>query len=268
MHDDAEPQRLPGGNVAPVYRVGDTVRRTTGPWTPAVHALLRHLEYAGFTAAPRVLGVDDAGHETLSYIDGFVPYAPDVPALIWTDDALAAAARLVRAYHDAVRTFVAPAGASWRVLPGAPRAGASAETDIICHNDIAPWNTVYRDGLPSALIDWDFAAPAPAIWDVAYAAWRFVPLYYDGVPGISKAPDVAEQSRRLALFCNEYRLRGRVSLLDAVIARQQVMYDTVRVWGEAGIPGFAEMWATGHADAPLRDKAFVEQHRGELASRL
>ncbi len=25
------------------WRVGDTVRRTTGPWTPAVHDLLGHL---------------------------------------------------------------------------------------------------------------------------------------------------------------------------------------------------------------------------------
>lgn len=37
---------LRGGNSAIVTRVGDTVRRPTGPWTPAVHLLLR--EYSLF----------------------------------------------------------------------------------------------------------------------------------------------------------------------------------------------------------------------------
>src|SRR6266498_211042 len=53
---------LAGGNFNHVVRVGDTVRRVkTGAWTPAVHALLRHLERAGFDGAPRALGVDDRG---------------------------------------------------------------------------------------------------------------------------------------------------------------------------------------------------------------
>ena len=29
--------------MTPVVRVGDTVRRTAGPWTPAVHGLLRYI---------------------------------------------------------------------------------------------------------------------------------------------------------------------------------------------------------------------------------
>ena len=35
--------RLEGGRTV-VYRRGSVVIRETGPWTPAVHALLRHLE--------------------------------------------------------------------------------------------------------------------------------------------------------------------------------------------------------------------------------
>ena len=31
-----------------VVRIGDRVYRPAGPWTPAVQALLRHLEGAGF----------------------------------------------------------------------------------------------------------------------------------------------------------------------------------------------------------------------------
>jgi hypothetical protein len=55
-----------------VYRRGDVVIRDAGPWTPAVHALLRHLEDAGFAAAPRLVGsgLDTDGREVLTFIDG------------------------------------------------------------------------------------------------------------------------------------------------------------------------------------------------------
>jgi Ser/Thr protein kinase RdoA (MazF antagonist) len=258
-----EPVRLPGGNVAPVYRVGDTVRRVTGPWTPAIHALLRHLDDVGFAGAPRVMGIDDEGREVLSFMDGSVPYAPDIPAEIWTDDALVTAAELVGAFHNAAASFEPPGDARWRVLPGAP-----SEGEIICHNDLAPWNTVYRAGLPTAFIDWDLAAPAPRLWDVAYAAWRFVPLRYNGVPGVTSEPDVGDYARRLRLFCDAYELESREALLDTIELRQQVMFDTVRLWGQAGVPGFAEMWATGHAHEPLKDREFLRANRATLERAL
>src|ERR1700750_1023228 len=48
---------LGGGNVAAgVVRVGDTVRKPAGFWTPAVDALLTHVRRAGFAGAPRPLG--------------------------------------------------------------------------------------------------------------------------------------------------------------------------------------------------------------------
>ena len=53
-----------------------------------------------------------------------------------------------------------------------------------------------------------------------------------------------------------------------IARKQQVAFDTVRVWGEAGIPGFAEMWLTGHAKAPLRDLAFLQANRKPLAAAL
>jgi hypothetical protein len=49
-----------------VVRVGDTVRRTAGPWTPAVHALLRHVRAEGFTQVPEPRGLDEHGREVLS----------------------------------------------------------------------------------------------------------------------------------------------------------------------------------------------------------
>ena len=51
-----------------VVRIGRTVRRPVHQNTPAVKALLGHLEKTRFSAAPRWLGFDEEGRETVSYI--------------------------------------------------------------------------------------------------------------------------------------------------------------------------------------------------------
>jgi hypothetical protein len=57
--DTPEEVPLTGGRLTQgVVRVGNTVRRPTGPHTPFVHSLLRHLEEVGFDRAPRALGID------------------------------------------------------------------------------------------------------------------------------------------------------------------------------------------------------------------
>jgi len=66
-------------NRGRVHRVGNTVRRPLRPTSSATHALLRHLEDVGFDGAPRVLGIDDAGREVLSYVPGQAITAPAPP---------------------------------------------------------------------------------------------------------------------------------------------------------------------------------------------
>jgi hypothetical protein len=70
---DEEP--LSDGGLTGAERVGATVHRETGPWTPAVHALLRHLEAAGLEA-PGVLGIDDEGREVLTFVEGCAGVEP------------------------------------------------------------------------------------------------------------------------------------------------------------------------------------------------
>ncbi len=248
-----EPEQLfEDGNITAVVRVGETVRRATGSWTPAVHALLRHLEARGFDAAPQVLGRDQLGREMLSYIPGQT--GPASLDGIKSDDVLAAVAQLTRRYHDTVADFVAPADATWQFTIGAPRAG-----DVICHNDIAPWNIVFDGTRPRGMIDWDFAAPAPRIWDIAYALWRFVPLYGGEEFGGSVA-----QARRIKLFCDTYGLIDRRGLLATIERRQQVLHDTLVAWGQAGVPGFAEMLRDGHANGIRNDIAYLCANRPAL----
>ena len=92
---------LGGGNMSGgVVRVGDTVRRPAGPWTPAVHTLLAHLHEAGFHGAPRALGIDERGREVLTFIPGTTAW-PDQFHLLDDDAQLRRAALLIRDFHDA-----------------------------------------------------------------------------------------------------------------------------------------------------------------------
>jgi hypothetical protein len=240
------------GNVSAVVRVGDTVRRGTGHWTPTVHALLRHLEQVGFAGAPRVLGIDELGREILSFVPGIT--IPPPLTGFRSDEIVIETARLLRRYHDATTSFVPPPDARWWLQVGGPREG-----EVICHNDIAPWNTVVVDGRPTAFVDWDFAAPGPRLWDVAHAIWRCVPLYGNDEDG-----PLVKQVRRIALFCDAYGLTDRRGLLDTVRRRQTVLYDSVRTWAAEGVPAFARMWQEGHADGVLRDRAWLDRHRAKL----
>ena len=121
---------LSGGNMTPVVRVGDTVRRAAGPWTPTIHALLRHVRAAGFDAVPEPLGVDEQGREILSFVPGRVATYP-LDDFVLAERTTVAVARTLRAYHDASASFAAPPGAAWQWPAHAP-------AEVICHNDFCP----------------------------------------------------------------------------------------------------------------------------------
>ena len=173
------------------------------------------------------------------------------------DEELAAIARLVRRLHDSTTTFQPPSAARWQVLVGSPDGG-----DVICHNDLSPANTVWSGGVPRAFIDWDLAAPGPRSWDVAYALYRFVPLYSDGdcarleIPPRPRAP-------RIHAFCGAYGIEATAGLLDLVERRVRALYDSARIWGEAGAPGWSDVWRATRGEQWLRSLRFVEQHRHE-----
>jgi hypothetical protein len=232
------------GGLTAVERRGDTIRRVGGEWTPVVHALLQHLQSLGFSAAPRPLAMDGKV-EVLSFMPGGGP--------THSDDELMRVGALIRALHAATASFVAPPQARWQFMVGAPRKGA-----VICHNDLSPDNTVYKPaGTPSAFIDWDLAAPAPPLWDVAWAAYRFVPLYDDATCDQLGFP-VGRQAERLRILCDAYGLRAREALLPTVCKRIRVLYDTARVWGEAGRPGWRDVWHATRGEQWLRGLSHVQ----------
>ncbi len=155
-------------------RVGHTVRRPTGFWTPSVHALLSHLQDRGFTGSPRVHGLDEQGREVLDYVDGLIVW-PDHFALVESDSALAEVASLIRNFHDAAASFNLFDRHAWSDR-GADPVGPH---EILCHNDLAPWNLVRGNGGDWTFIDWDLAAPGRRSWDIAWALLSFAPLMPD-----------------------------------------------------------------------------------------
>lgn len=177
-----------------VIRIGDTVRRPAGYWTPAVHALLNHLEAAGFEGVPRVLGTD-SDTEILSFVAGDTP---GQDAADWTDsEMLASIGAFLRAYHDAVASFIPPHWAQWQ-----PTSGPTTGT-LVCHNDLCPGNVVIRGRRAAGIIDFDFAHPADPVWDVAVAAWHWVPFSADSMGG--QVPE-SEWPGRLRIFVDSYGL--------------------------------------------------------------
>jgi len=211
-----------------VVRVGDTVRRPTQPWTPAVHALLRHLEEVGFPYSPRVRGIDEQDREVLTYLDGRSGAQGWIEA---ADDAgLVSSARLLRDYHDAVAGFRPPDRLSW--FTGQT---GLADGEVICHGDFGPWNIVWRDGRPVGLLDWDYARPADRLYDVAYALEYLAPFRDDDESLRWMAhPRPPDRRRRLELFAGAYGLTSVTGLVDAVLDVQQDGIDQVRRLADAG----------------------------------
>lgn len=246
-----------GGNMNDATRVGDTVRRRAGPWTPAVHALLRFLENAGF-AAPRARGMDEQGREILEYIEGDVhPGWPDpAPDWVMDDDRLAEGARHLRRYHDLVEGFDPPAGARWRlVAPTAP--------EIICHNDWVPGNALFREHRLAVMLDWDMAGPGTRLWDIANSASFWVPLF-----SAARPLGIEEQARRVRLFCDAYGLTDRSSLLD--VLKERTLFVGEFIEEQVRLEDKGAMKLAGW-DVPARMKrnaAYLDEHRTVLERAL
>lgn len=248
---DEEP--LTGGNVTSgIVRIGDTVRRPATPATPAVHALLRHLEDVGCRAAPRSLGVDERGRHVLEFIPGKV-MMPFEPADHGAASALVG--RLLRELHDAAESFAPPAEAQWAVAIEPDR------QDLVIHHDAAPWNLVAGPDR-WVFIDWDGAGPGSRLWDLAYAAHGFVPL----APGVD--PHVA--GGRLRALADGYRLdeAGRHGLASVLVERIWSMHALLSDGHHRGVQPWATLWEQGHGQVWADHAEFAAQHLPDLRAAL
>lgn len=257
------------GAVGAIARVGTTVRRSVGPWTPAVHTLLGHVERAGFDGAPRALGFDEQGREILSYIEGDV--ASGATPAAFPDEILVPVGRLIRRVHAATAGFTLPDGARWHHPPVTDLPGLEGTPMVVCHNDLSPRNTVLasHSGRPVAFIDWDFASLAPAVWDVAHAAWQFVPLAPDATCAALGWPEPPDRPRRLRTLVEGYGLDGlsdaaRDRFVEIVARRIERTASGIERLAARGEPPYQRLVHDGAVAAVRADGAWVATHAAAL----
>jgi len=241
---------LEGGNMGGAVRVGGTVRRPAGPWSPTVQRLLGHLRRQGLDWVPEPLGVDDEGRDRVSYLPGMVPQDP-LPEWLWSDAILVRAVQRLGDLHDASATFDAT-DATWRFPVHHP-------VEVVCHNDFAPYNMVFRDRQLTGVIDWDTASPGPRVWDLAYLAYRLVPLTHpDNHDGL--ASPRSERTRRLRLLCDTYGRGVEPSqILPVAVQRLHDLADFTESLVAEGRPQLRS-----HVDLYLRDGAWIDANADSL----
>lgn len=238
-----EETSLEGGAVNDVVRVGATVRRTGSPRSAYVHEVLAVFERHDWPGAPRFLGTDDRGREVLSYVEGRAAVSASDRAAARTDDGLVRVARMVRAFHDLTH------GTS-----------AAGDRDVVCHNDLAPKNTVYDAAWrPLAFVDWDLAAPGERVHDVAHVCWQ----YLDLGPGVT---DVGEAARRIRLIRDAYGPIDGERLLDTVLWWQDRCGRGIEAGADRGEPAIVALRERGVVREVRAAREWVARHRRELGA--
>jgi len=231
------------GQAGGVEHVGRTVRRPTGPWTPAVHEFLRYLAAAGLRGVPEVHGVE-GDREVLTYVSGrSVP----VDKEIVLDDVLVEAVAWLRDFHDIADGYRPDGSRTWR--------SGEAELDdgaIICHNDPGTYNWVIEGGHFVAMIDWDMAGPGRPIDDLAFLAWTAVPF---NRPEVLDEMGDDEVLRRLDLLVDTYAEWGPLTVLQAVAERMEVACARIAAGQERGDVAMINL---GRAGEPQRTRERLE----------
>ena len=230
------------GRVTEFVRVGDEVLRPATASTEAMKQLLEHLEASGFEGAPRVVGSEPDGAVRLTWIEGWVP--EEVEGWKLDADALESVGRLLREYHDCMRDFAPKAG-----FEEGPQAVAKGH--IVCHGDIAPRNTVFREGQAAAFIDWDGIWVAPALWDLGHALWQFAPICDDDDPWLQQWLALPDRAARITALVRGYRLApSEAQQLPEMVAEVIAgCRHSVARKAAAGVPAFARMQREGTLEA-------------------
>ncbi len=144
---------------------------------------------------------------------------------------------------------------------------------MIGHGDLGPWNVVAQGGIPVAFIDWEFAGPVDAVWELAEAVWLNAQLHDDDIAEKFGLPSAARRSQQVRLLLDAYGLPAaeRAGFVDRMIefavhsARSEaVQYgvtpDTAAAVDPSGYPVlWAITWRARSASWMLRNRPILER---------
>lgn len=118
----------------------------------------------------------------------------------WKDEAFPLLGQMLKALHQATRSFLPPENAQWRPWFGRRLGTAS----VIGHCDTGPWNIVCRNKLPFALIDWEEAGPVDPMIELAQACWLNAQLVDDDIAEKQGLPSVEDRARQMCMLLDGY----------------------------------------------------------------
>lgn len=219
-------EKLEGGNVSDVHRVGDRVYRAQNPNSKTIHRFLDFLAEHNFNYSPRFLGIDESNREVLSFMEGTVGHA--YPDGFDIETVIINCAKVLREFHDIGAQFENHKEDSFYLSYD----GVLAKT-VMCHNDFAPYNLCFKGNTLVGMIDFDTLCPGPREYDIVYALYRLIPLKN-------------YQAAWVHLFLKTYGYEGDVDLKSVLIERLEALATLIEVERAQGNPAFITMYENNH----------------------
>ena len=140
----------------------------------------------------------------------------------------------------------------------------------MCHNDLEPSNVVFDDGVAVAMLDFEFAAPGRAVYDLAVLARMWVPIDHD-LDRDRVGWVVDDLPARLRLVADVYGLGHgeRIVSPSAIEDAMGRVEAAVRAGVAAGHVGTVELWnRSGGAIRFERRQRWWAEHRESFAAAL
>lgn len=232
------------------------VYKSLTPWSERVQDFLDYLHKKGFKKVPKSLGLDDKGQEIFSFVEGDTFDYP-FPENMKSIKVLTSSAKLLREYHDMSQGYLSTLNVSsqnWMLPCRQPQ-------EVICHNDFAPYNICYKGHEAVGIIDFETICPAPRIWDIAYALYRFAP--FTNPSNEDGFGTIEEQISRACTFCNAYNLskKDRFGLASLIVERLEALLNFLMKSAKGGDEKYQSNISDKHHLKYLADIEYIKKHR-------
>lgn len=177
---------------------------------------------------------------------------------------LISSAKLLREYHDASQNYLSTINESeqcWMFPSREPQ-------EVICHNDFAPYNICFKEQEAIGIIDFETAVPAPRIWDIAYALYRFAP--FTNPNNKDGFGNIEEQISRAYIFCDAYGLlkKDRINLTNLIIERLETLLNFLIKSAKDGDIKYQNNMQDKHHLKYLEDIEYIKKHKDFIENGL